>query len=72
MPIYTMLQGQAFEPEHCRVMGIAFEGVLQELGLKDRNDPLCTMIASKIIELAKEGMHEPSRLHELALRAIQD
>jgi hypothetical protein len=71
MPIYALLQSQGFDPEHCRAMGVAFEGALQELGLNDRSDPLCTLVAEKIIELGQNGLRDPKRLHELALAAIR-
>jgi hypothetical protein len=66
-----MLQGQAFDPDHCQAMGLAFEELLQELGLKDRNDPLCAIIATKIIELGQRGVREPTQLHELAMQEIK-
>jgi hypothetical protein len=71
MPIYALLQNGAFDPEHCRAMGDAFEGLLQELGLNDRSDPLCTLVAEKIIELGQHGVRDPKRLQELALAAIR-
>jgi len=55
MPIYRLLEGQAFDPDHCRTMGAAYEGLLKELGLKDRADPLCEVIAKKVIEFGKRG-----------------
>jgi hypothetical protein len=70
MPSSALFAGQAFDPEHCKVMGAAFEGLLQELGMEDRTDPLCTLVATKIIELGKAGERDPQRLRELALKAI--
>jgi hypothetical protein len=54
-----------------RAMGVAFERLLQELGLKDRSDPLSTLVAEKIIDLGERGVRDPKRLHELALAAIR-
>ena len=71
MPIYALLKDRGFDPEHCQAMGVAFEGLLQELGLRDRSDPLCTLVAQKIIELGQRGVRDPKRLHELALAAIR-
>ena len=71
MAIYKLLQGSAFQPEHCEAMGIVYEKLLKELGLKDRNDPMCEMIAQKVIDLGQGGESDPDRLHDLALAAIR-
>src|SRR5690349_21267404 len=49
MPICRLLQSEGFDAEQCQAMGIAFEGILQELQLQDRDDPLCTLIAQTLI-----------------------
>jgi len=72
LPIYRLLQGQAFEPEHCQAMGEAFEQALAKLGLKDRSDPLCDMVAKKIIELGQQGERDVSRIRDLAVRTFSD
>jgi hypothetical protein len=51
MPINRMFEGHAFGPAHCQAMGTAFDGVIRELRLKDRDDPLCQMVAKTIIQL---------------------
>jgi hypothetical protein len=62
VPIYRLFEGQAFEPEQCRVMAVAFEAVLKQLGLKNRNDPVCEMIARMIIELGQRGVRDSGEL----------
>ena len=52
-------------------MGVAFDGILQELRLKDRDDPLCEMIAKTIIELGQQGVREPGQLRERALKILR-
>lgn len=71
MPIYALLANQGFDPEHCQAMGLAFEGLLQELGLKDRTDPICNLVARHVIELGRRGVRDPSQLHDMALAAIK-
>lgn len=72
MPIYPLLQARAFDPDHCRAMGTAFEAVLQELGLKNRSDPLCHLVARTIIEQGERGERDPKRLEEFALATIRE
>jgi hypothetical protein len=70
MPITPYLDGQKFDPEARRVMGIAFEIARATLRLEDRSDPICALVAGKIIELAKGGELNPDLLSERALAAI--
>lgn len=70
VPIYRLLQDQTFEPEQCEAMASAFEAALRELNLKDRDDPLCEMVAKKIIELGQQGIRSQSLLRQFALRDL--
>jgi hypothetical protein len=67
MPINRMLQGNAFDADLCQAMGCAYDAILQELNLTDRNDPVCEIIAEKVIELCQRGERDPQRLHDGAL-----
>jgi hypothetical protein len=62
MPIRPFLDGQKFDPETIRVMGIAFEMALVGLRLADRGDLANEVIAHKIMALAKAGERDPERL----------
>jgi hypothetical protein len=70
MPIYRLLEREAFQPELVTIMGDVFEDVLKTLGLVDREDPLTKMIARKVIELAQTGERSPARLKQLTLDAF--
>jgi hypothetical protein len=53
-------------------MGIAFEGVLQDMGLKDRrDDPLCNLLAKKIIELGQRGIRDSAQLRQMTIEAFK-
>jgi hypothetical protein len=62
MPIRPHLDGQKFDQETIRVMGIAFEMALVALRLADRGDLANEVIAHKIMALAKAGERDPERL----------
>jgi hypothetical protein len=50
----------------------AFDGVLRDLGIVDRNDPeVREVVAKEIITFAKVGVHDPVRLRDLALEAVR-
>jgi hypothetical protein len=67
VPIHRLLQDHAFDPEQCQAMVTAFEAVVQELGVKDRGDPLCEEAAKKIIELGQQGVRNPQLLRQFAM-----
>jgi hypothetical protein len=69
MPITPYLDGQQFDPETIRVMGVAFEIARAALRL-DRDHPTIAIIARKIIELANAGEINPDLLSEQALASL--
>jgi len=68
MPIRSQLNGQRFDPETIRVMGLAYEMVLIVLRLTDRGDIANDVVAHKIIEHAKTGERDPEQLCEAVLK----
>ena len=70
MPITEFLNGYDPDPEAKRVMGIAFETALVALRLADRSDLVDSVIAKRIIELAKAGERDPKRLCDGALKEL--
>jgi hypothetical protein len=67
MPIKRLITDGVFEPKQIAAMTLAYEQVLQRLGLVDRDDPLTEIVAKKIIKLAKRGELDPGILCEKAL-----
>jgi hypothetical protein len=49
----------------------AFDAALGDLGLVDRDDPAVTMIAQRIIELAKHGEKDPIVLRDYVVKLFQ-
>jgi hypothetical protein len=54
----------AFGPEDTAAMTTAFEEALKRLNVADREAPMATSIAKKIVRLAKKGECNPIRLTE--------
>jgi hypothetical protein len=50
----------------------AFEAVLNELGLVDRNHPAVLVVANHIIAFAKTGILDPLKLRDLAVKAVRE
>ena len=72
-PIRSLLVEEKtfFSPEDITALATAFEDTLRTLRLSDRNDPIALMVAKKIIELAKQGEHNPERLRALVISQFQ-
>jgi hypothetical protein len=68
MPIRFHLNGQRFDPETIRLMGLAYEMVLVSLRLVDRGDIANDVVASKIIEFAKSGERDPEQMCDAVLQ----
>jgi hypothetical protein len=71
VPIRAILENDhAFGPEDIANLSAAFEAALTRLGLVDRGDPLTTVVAKAIIELAKEGERDPKKLCDGAVSIL--
>jgi hypothetical protein len=71
MAIRLHLDGEKFDPETIRVMGLAFEMALVALPLADRGDLANDVLARKIMDLAKAGERDPERLCEGVLHEFR-
>jgi hypothetical protein len=71
MPIRPFLNGERFDPETTRVLGVAFEMVCVALRTGDCDDVVRQAIATKIIDLAKVGERNPDLLCEQVLKDIR-
>ena len=69
MPIRQYLDGERFDPETTRLLGIAFEFAIQALHNWGLVDPPREAIARAIIGFANAGERDPERLCDLALEA---
>ena len=68
MPINQSLAEEAFDPEHVRAMGVAFDHACRSLRLNDTDDPLTKLIAGKIVEAAQDGERDAIRLYDSVMR----
>ena len=67
MPINTAVAERAFDAEQLCAMGIAYEKACRSLGLTATPDRLTDIIADKIIEIARAGETDPTRLYEAVM-----
>ena len=62
MPIQPYLQGEAFDPDTVRVMGVAFESACKELGILDKHDAVTRIVARTVIDMAQRGFRDEESL----------
>ena len=71
MPITPYLNGEQFDPESMRVLGVAFGLVCIALQVEGSGDDVKQAIANKVIAFAKAGESNPDILCERALEDIR-
>ena len=62
---------EIFGPDTIAVLAVALEDTLHQLHLADPNDPAVTMVAKRIIELARRGERDPIRLRDQAVQSLR-
>jgi hypothetical protein len=71
MPINRLLKEGKFTPEEAERLNRAFALALSLLGLLDRNDPICEMVARKIIEIYGAGTQDPREIAKQAVAQLR-
>jgi len=62
---------EIFGPDTVAVLAAALEDAVRQLHLVDRNDPAVTIVAKTIIELARRGERDPTRLRDQAIQSFR-
>jgi hypothetical protein len=52
---HAIAQRQPANPDDIELLSVAFNLALHQLHLVDRNDPLCDIVARKVIEIGTDG-----------------
>ena len=67
MPINRLFRDGKIKPEEVEELNRAFTFTLRSLSLVDRNDPLCDMVARRVIEIDAAGTHDPKQIAKRAM-----
>jgi hypothetical protein len=70
VPIHRLFQQGSFDPADIERLTAAYECALELLRLKDRADPVCELIAAKIIQVYRLGERDPPRTCARAIREL--
>ena len=70
MPISRLLNQGSYTPAEVEQLNRAFSLALSLLGLVDRNDPICELVARKIISVYAAGAREPEEIAKSAVAQL--
>lgn len=70
MPIDRLLNNRSIGQKDAARLRKAFNLALAGLYLVDRDDPVCEIVANKIIEIGLDGTHNPKEIAELTIRRL--
>jgi len=71
--IYRLLRNDStFEPDAIKAMKLAYEGILIDLHVTNRADPVTQLIAKRLIEYARIGEHDPVTLREYITKEFKN
>lgn len=71
LPINPLISANInLTPEQRHVLELAFNRTLRKLNLVDRNDPICEIVARKVIEIEATGVTNAVAISEIAFRQL--
>jgi len=70
MPINRLLRDGKISPEEVERLNLAYTFTLKSLHLDDRDDPVCAVVAAKVVEIDKAGTHDPKQIATFAVKQL--
>jgi hypothetical protein len=70
MPISRFLSDRKLNPEQIEFLNAAFNLALQALQLVDRSDPICEIVARKVIEIGVDGVGDPQEVANAVVKQL--
>lgn len=70
IPISRRISDIQIAPEQRHILELAFKHTLRKLDLVDRNDPVCDLVARKMLDVYKRGVTDAVALTEITIREI--
>jgi len=72
MSVSLFVREAVFDPQIIKVMVGAFEELLDDLEVADRNDPFAEIIAKEVLKAARLGVHDVTEMHRQVLCALRN
>jgi hypothetical protein len=70
MPIRPLLANSKLPPAQQDLLVLAFNDTLRKLSLVDRSDPICEIVARKVIEIGSRGAMSAVAITEIACKEL--
>jgi len=70
MPINRLLIESKLSAQDVKRLNEAFELTLRGLHLVDRNDPICELVARRIIDIGTDVRRDPKQIAALAVKQL--
>jgi hypothetical protein len=70
MGVSPFVREAVFDPEIIQVMAGAYEELLGDLEVADRNDPFAEVIAKEVLRTARLGVYDVAEMHQRVLRSL--
>jgi hypothetical protein len=70
VPLDRLLERRGIGSENSEMLKQAFNLALAGLHLVDRNDPICEIVARKIIEIGLDGTRNPQEIATLTIKQL--
>ena len=70
MGVSPFVREAVFDPEIIKVMAGAFEELLGDLEVADRNDPVAQVIAKEVLRAARLGLRDVAEMHQQVLGTL--
>ena len=70
MPLDRLLERRGIGSEDSERLKQAFNLALNGLHLVDRNDPICDIVARKVIEIGLDGTRDPPEIAALTIKLL--
>lgn len=71
MPLARLIGAERLPPQQQHTLELAFNYALRKLDLVDRNDPICEIVARKVIEIGTSGVSNAVAIGELTYRQLR-
>jgi hypothetical protein len=68
--MHPFIKDAVFDPEATHALAIAFEDICTDMKLPDTDSDARRIVATRVIDLAREGVLDPKLLRERVMREV--
>jgi len=69
--VHPSIENAVFEPDATRALAAAFEDICRDMNLPDTDADARRIVATRVIDLARDGVLDPKLLRERVMQEAQ-